>query len=519
VTPPWDGPPRQVWVGPALIGVGRSPACLLRKANANGWSVLITANSVGTVSPSDRQVAVGALRRWGALTGAGLGLVATCLLAAENPLAAAGVVLVGLGALWLLLDFSVGATALFTASLLIPSGVSLYFGTALPLLTFQRAMLVLLVGCAIIHNAPGFLSALWRTPHIRLLLTMIAVLAVSTVFSSQPELSRREFFSERVIGLPLYFAVVCFALPNRAAVRRLLLAFCAIGFVILVLALVEAVTGNSIVASLHLLPPEKLKELGYGMALERRAGLPRVHAVFQHPLELGAFLVAYIPLVAVFRRYAGSTGRRWFWSVTLVLALVGLLCTWSQGAWIALLFAVLLMRSGGGRRWIVVMIGIAVFVIVWSRLGFLHASRASYRWWLVSSVARAMWGHYGLGTGPGTFVRMLAVRIAGTSETTVADPLAYSLTMALEGGPLFVVLFWWFMLRVLGRAERARNLAAQNGRGESAALLDALRAGLWANLFLSAISYSLFGTTGGLFTAFMLLGATVTLSHFERVKS
>jgi len=475
-------------------------------------------DSVSAVSVPDRGVSATGLQSWTALIGIALGLVATTLLAAGYSLAACGLVLVGLGALWLLLDFSAGATALFAASLLIPSGISLYFGTAFPLLTFQRVMLVLLVAVALVHNAPGYLSALWTTPHIRLLLGMILLLAVSTALSSQPDLSRREFFSERVIGLPLYFAVVCMALPDEAAVRRLLTAICAIGFVILVLALVEAVTGNSIVASLHLLPPGKLEELGYGLVLDRRVGLPRVHAVFQHPLELGAFLVAYIPLVAVFRRHAGSTWTRLFWNLTLLFALVALVCTWSQGAWIALLFAVLLMRTGGGRRWIVVLIGIAAFVFVWSRLGFLQTSRADYRRWLVSSVAHAMWGHHGLGTGPGTFVRTLAVRIASTNETTVADPLAYSLTMALEGGPLFVVLFWWFMLRVLGRAARARVLAAQGGHEETAGLLDALRAGLWANLFVSAISYSLFGTTGGFFTAFMLIGATVRLSQMEDIR-
>src|SRR5690242_5680418 len=186
-----------------------------------------------------------------------VGLVATTLMAAGYSLAAGGLVVVGLGAIWLLADFSAGATALFAASLLIPSGISLYFGTALPLLTFQRVMLVLLVAVVLVHNASGYLSALWSTPHIRLLLGMIFVLALSTAFSSHPDLSRREFFSERVIGLPLYFAVVCMALPDEAAVRRLLTAFCAIGFVILVLALVEAVTGNSVVASLHLLPQGK----------------------------------------------------------------------------------------------------------------------------------------------------------------------------------------------------------------------------------------------------------------------
>src|SRR5262249_17937544 len=152
---------------------------------------------------------------------------------------------------------------------------------AFPLLTFQRVMLLLMVSVALIHSASGFVSAVWNTPHIRLLVCMVGILAVSTALSSQPELSRREFFSERVLGLPFYFAVVCIALADRMTVRRMLVAIGAIGFIIVVLALIEAISGKSVVASLHLLPADKLKELGYEAELERRAGLPRVHAVFQ----------------------------------------------------------------------------------------------------------------------------------------------------------------------------------------------------------------------------------------------
>ena len=53
------------------------------------------------------------------------------------------------------------------------------------------------------------------------------------------------------------------------------------------------------------------------------------------------------------------------------------------------------------------------------------------------------------------------------------------------------------------------------GRDEQADLLDALRAGVLANLLLSTVSSSLFGSTVGAFVVFMLLAATTRLSGPE----
>ena len=455
------------------------------------------------------------LRRSIASVGAAIGVVATIVLGMGDPVAATGVVLLGLAVVWLGLDFQAGAIALIAASVLIPNGVALYFGPTLPLLTFQRAMLVVLVLAALAHAPGRFLGALVAAPRIRLVLAMTLALAVATALSSDPAVSQREFLSERGIGLPLYFAAVWLALGHEAGVHRMLRAFVAVAVIVLILAAVEAATGRSVVAQLQLLPAEKLDALGYHAELERRAGLPRVQSVFQHPLQLGAYLVALIPLVAVLRRHAQTLWGRGCYTVTLALGLLALVFTWSRGAWAALLLALLWLGRRGVGRWVLFAVGGVAGVLVMWQLGLLQARTLVYREWLISGVLRALGAHYGFGTGPGTFTRAVIVIVGGTSQRTQVDPLAYSLTMAIEAGPIFVALLWWFVLGFLRDASQARDHALAAGRRETADVLNALRVGVLANLALSLFSSSLFGMTTGFFISLMLVAAIGRCARFE----
>lgn len=455
------------------------------------------------------------LRRCIATYGAVLAVVTTLVLGVGDPVAASGVAVVGLSALWLAVDFQAGAIALIAASVLIPSGVSLYFGPTVPLLTFQRVMLVVLVAAALAHAPGRFLGALAAAPRIRLVVGMTLALGVATLLSSQPAVSQREFLSERGIGLPLYFAVVWLALGDEAAVHGMLRAFVGVAAIVLILAAVEAAIGRSVVAQLQLLPGEKLEALGYHAELERRAGLPRVQSVFQHPLQLGAYLVALIPLVTVLRRHAATVWGRGFYTVTIALGLFGLAFTWSRGAWAALLLALVWLGGRGVRRWVVVaVLGLVAVAALW-RLGLLRSSTLAYRGWLISAVLHGLLAHYGFGTGPGTFTRAVIVLVGDSSQQTSVDPLAYSLTMAIEAGPIFVLLLWWFVLGFLSDASRARDHALAAGRHDTADVLNALRAGVLANLILSLFSTSLFGMTAGFFIALMLVAAIGRCSRFE----
>jgi len=454
-----------------------------------------------------------ALRLFLAVAGASVGLLATVILVEGNAVGAIAAALFGVLLLCMAIDLTTGSIALLAVSILVPTGVALYFGPTLPLVTFQRLTFLMLLGGVAFHAPIRYLEAIVTTPRNLLLLGMIMVMAIATLVSRNPALSQREFLSERGLGLPLYFAAVWVALRDVTACRRALWAFAAVGSVILLIAGLEALTGHGVVAQLGLLPQEKLLALGYRLELERRAGLPRVQSVFQHPLQLGAYLVVLMPLLVALRRSATGRWQRALSLVTLALGLLALVFTWSRGAWLALLLALLLSSGRGGRRWLLLGAGGAAFLLVWWRLGFLTGGALGYRWWLIRGVAHSVFSHYGFGTGLGTFSQNVIVRIASTSQTVGVDPLAYSLTMAIEAGPLFVVLLWWLVGGSLREVARARTQARDAGRTDVADLLGALRAGLLANLLLSLVTTSLFGTTEGLFITFMLLAVTLRLSR------
>jgi hypothetical protein len=92
----------------------------------------------------------------------------TYVLIAEGPIAVAGLAVLGLFALWLVVDYPAGAIGLMTLSILVPNGVALYFGPAVPLLTFQRAMLLLLVVTIVFHVPVRFLALAWTAAGLML---------------------------------------------------------------------------------------------------------------------------------------------------------------------------------------------------------------------------------------------------------------------------------------------------------------------------------------------------------------
>ncbi len=436
--------------------------------------------------------------------------VAIWVFAVAGPVAGMGAAFVSVLFLWALLDFEHALIGLLVISILIPNGVSVSLGPRLPLVTFQRVMLVLLTAAALVHGPARALAALWQAPGIKLLWAMIAVMGVSTLLSVDPSTSRQEFLSERAIGLPLYFALVWLGLPDHAAVRRLPKGVAIGSVVVLALAVIEAVTGHGAVATLGILPSEKLRALGYWVDLERRAGLPRVQSVFQHPLQFGAYLVALVPLLVALRQGARSRGA---WTLVLVLGLFALLYTWSRGAWLMLFASLLFLRGGGWKRWVVIGAGALGLFLLAAQLGLLDPGTGLYRWYLLRTVVSSMWQRNGIGLGLGTFFQHVTVRVGDTPMVLGTDPMAYSLTMAIEAGPVFTALFWWLVVGVIRQGWRARREALAAGERERALLLDALAAGLLANLLLSVYSYSLFGNTVGLFVAYMLLAATQRLAR------
>jgi len=175
-------------------------------------------------------------------------------------------------------------------------------------------------------------------------------------------------------------------------------AFIAVAAIVLVLAAVEAANRSQRGCPTTLVARREARRARLSPGARAAGGLPRVQSVFQHPLQLGAYLVALIPLVAVLRRHATALWERGFYAACCCSG-----CSrWcSRVSWrvAALLLALLLVGRRGVGRWLLFAVGGSAGVVVMWQLGCC-SELAGVRGWLISGVLHALLAHYGFGTGP-----------------------------------------------------------------------------------------------------------------------
>jgi O-antigen ligase len=237
-------------------------------------------------------------------------------------------------------------------------------------------------------------------------------------------------------------------------------------------------------------------------------GVRRVTSVYGHPNNLGLFLGRVWPLGVVLAwlafEQAGQRGSKsWplalFWLVCALLALAGLLLTYSRGANMAALAAgavlgwgLLRTTRGGSARWGVLLgLGLLAALLLVMFRDDPAAGSLDTRLLLWGEALR-MLGDRPLGAGLGQFFFLhspeygygyIAPELVGSSEQYAAHPHNLLLDVYLSVGPLGLLAFGSLVLRFVWRA-----LAAQ--RGEAATerwLLLGFLAGMAAALIHGAV--------------------------------
>jgi putative inorganic carbon (hco3(-)) transporter len=233
-------------------------------------------------------------------------------------------------------------------------------------------------------------------------------------------------------------------------------------------------------------------------------GVRRVTSVYGHPNNLGLFLGRVWPValalgwIALAERFRT---RALLWLGCALLALAGLLLTYSRGANMAALAAgaVLgwgLLRAvrGGSARWVVLLgLGLlAALLLVMFRDD--PASGSVNTRLLLWGEALRMLRDHPLGVGLGQFFfyhnpefghGYIAPQLVGTSEQFAAHPHNLPLDLYLNLGPLGLIAVAWLLLRIA-----RRGVAAQFDAAFPAAqriLLLGLLAGLAAALVHGAV--------------------------------
>jgi len=333
---------------------------------------------------------------------------------------------------------------------IIPNAISLFISESIPLLTFQRMGFVLLVAALFINNFGTRQKKIHRPPGFFWLCCFVLTLFLSILSSEIPSISVKEFFSERVLGLPFVFLLGYSMIRTRADAVRVFRLF-ALGSVIVILIVeYEYVTGTSFFGAFNLIPVGAQEMHDLRTELERRLGFFRVRAPFFHPLALGVYLSSIVSIALPFYAHAKRRGERVFWMVLIGLCSFGILATVSRGPVIVL--CILLVLSFRNSK-LFLLFGVALFYLVFQFLAereFIIEGSSLVRVSTIEDILNRLVSIPVTGIGLNVFTQFAST---GSSLITTLldyiDPMAYLLVVLIEAGIVSLVVFLLFITKTL----------------------------------------------------------------------
>ena len=183
----------------------------------------------------------------------------------------------------------------------------------------------------------------------------------------------------------------------------------------------------------------------------------RVVSFFENPNVLGEFLILVFPITLALALTAKRSYERFFLGVVALLDIWCLIFTWSRGAWIGLIVAVLIFGCVYRKDFLTFVtlalpwFGVFVFLkkdsLILTRLTGFGDSSTSYRLGIWRGVARMLqdFGLYGIGIGEEAFTKVYPLYALAGME---AAPHAHNLYLqiAVEMGAFALAIFVAFIL-------------------------------------------------------------------------
>ena len=200
------------------------------------------------------------------------------------------------------------------------------------------------IGRALVSGErPGFSL---RSPPILPAIALVGVATISLLVSEQRWVSLREY--RLVIMEPFLFLLMALAASrgqNGPVFAERLLD-----------ALVLTGTAVGLVGLYHYF---------FVGIVEDVNGISRMLAVYHSPNALALFLGRVLPLsVVLFFSLPSSQRRRWLYGLAAIVVLVALILTYSRGAWLGMLAALLFVGGLKSRRWLWALLGLGALSLV-----------------------------------------------------------------------------------------------------------------------------------------------------------
>ncbi len=405
-----------------------------------------------------------------------------------------------------IMNFKRGLLIFLFLTPLIPMSISLYLGESVPLITFQRVGLVVLILVWIAKYLVSEKHKIEKVPLLGLLSLFLLLVSITSVFSVNFGTSMREFFSERVVGIPFIYFLVFQGIRSRVDIKRFLCVLLISGFIVSVLGIYEFYSGENPFSKIHLMPEQKLQALGFGY-YRTRAGFMRVQSTFSHPLGLAAYLVFLIPLAIALPFNSGLKTKRFLTVLLLATFTISLFFTFSRAVWLILIVILLILARKNKLLLLGTLLVVLLFVLFWGQIGWLSYNRIIYRSWLWKGGLRTMIQYPLLGTGLNTFKQQVVV-LTDAGELTGTDPMVYFLNRLIENGILTFAILMALFLSLILKIKKASQTFLELKNPAYGRLSLSMLAAFVGSLLLSSFSLGILNSSAGI----IIFWATVAVS-------
>jgi hypothetical protein len=401
---------------------------------------------------------------------------------------------------------------------IIPLSVAIYLKENIPLITFHRVGLFIIVIVWLIRIFSKRETKVSFPPAISMFFLYLLFAFVSSYLSEYNFKGIREFFSERVLGSIFVYIISFQTFATEEDIKNVLRLMIISGLVVTLFGLVEYIRQENIFLSLDLIPEEKMIALGFGY-FRTRQGMLRIQSSFSHPLDLASYLVFLFPLALTFFTTA-SGFKRIFYIFVLSSFLIAIYFTVSRGAWIIIALTTFLLTKTKGKAKIFIMMCvlfvIALVLTSWEKEFITEKVAYSYRYYQIKSALLYAIKHPFIGTGLKTFEDYIIV--FSPEGEYAPDPMAHVLNVAVETGIVSLILFFATIGTILKKLKKAYyNFCYLNDKVWQEIVLSA-RVAIWGNLILAVFSISIFVLSQGNLVFWTLAGMLMRLDQIVQRK-
>lgn len=399
---------------------------------------------------------------------------------------------------------------------IIPPVIALYINASLPLITFQRIMLVVLVVVWSIKYLMGQMPQIEKPPLIELLFVFVGFVFFSCIFASQSKIAFKEFFSERIIGVPIIYFLFFQFMRDEKAMKKTFYVLMISGFVVAVIGIIQALTQTSPFYYLgkYFMPEEKILELGFAdivSVANRRLGLYRVQSTIPS-IGLSAYLAFIIPVFLMITNCIKQKTYRFVMILGVIILIVCEFFTLSLGGWLTTYIAVILLLESKKIKLFLLIIGLTLLLTICYFIGMLNKERGGFRAWQFLGAIQITLEYPLFGTGLNTFNDIVKVPIIpGENQPRYADAVSYPQKLLVETGIPSVSILAVFLLLILIKVRQSCQRFHYKKVFFYNAVSKGLLAGIVGNLVLSVASVSLLNSHTGIIVFWVSLAIAMRL--------